>query len=254
MPIEFEKNNPDLSLIYVPDLFRSNGLWLPEKLKGKQSHCFYNTFTISEENRYTFNEQDISPDDMSEGVISKFFIGRLVGDYYHLDRKVLSIDFDLYIHQDIEFTKRLFIAEKEISIFKEFKRLRLNNEVYIGGENPNSLSESEFDNLIKQFPSSYELRKYSASRVCSVLRDNLDIKFDAELSYNKYMKKRIKTKSSDLPSFFQDTEIQKYDFLLEKLQTMLSDQISYTEDKWQEEISQFILLLHPKYIRVFKEV
>jgi len=80
------------------------------------------------------------------------------------------------------------------------------------------------------------------------------LKFDAELSYNKYMKKRIKTKSSDLPSFFQDTEIQKYDFLLEKLQTMLSDQISYTEDKWQEEISQFILLLHPKCIRVFKEV
>jgi hypothetical protein len=45
----------------------------------------------------------------------------------------------------------------------------------------------------------------------------------------------------------------KYTSLLEKLKSMLNDEVSYSENQWQEELLQIILLLYPKYIYVFKE-
>jgi hypothetical protein len=46
----------------------------------------------------------------------------------------------------------------------------------------------------------------------------------------------------------------KYNTIYEKLEKMLSDENNYSENQWQKEILQIILLLYPKYIAVFTEV
>ena len=46
----------------------------------------------------------------------------------------------------------------------------------------------------------------------------------------------------------------KYETILEKLNRMLIDENNYSENQWQKEILQIILLLYPKYISVFTEV
>jgi hypothetical protein len=61
-------------------------------------------------------------------------------------------------------------------------------------------------------------------------------------------------KGDDLLSDFKEIEKEKYTKTLEKLKRMLSNQASYNEKQWQVEILQIMLLLFPKYIRVFSEV
>jgi len=52
---------------------------------------------------------------------------------------------------------------------------------------------------------------------------------------------------------FKDNEIAKYKVLQQKLTEMLKNEPAYSEAQWQSDILQIILLLYPKYIRVFKE-
>ena len=66
------------------------------------------------------------------------------------------------------------------------------------------------------------------------------------------MNKKVSKVGENLNVKFADFETYKYSFLLEKLTGMLEDEVSYSENQWQEEILQIILLFYPKYIQVFK--
>ncbi|MES2960801.1 MAG: Shedu immune nuclease family protein [Pseudomonadota bacterium] len=249
--IEFQKGNTALYLIYTSERFDSDENWASKKLNDKEIVRLRKTFYL-DKSKLSADEDSIFQDEFGSESL-KFIIGNRVGEYYHLDKAVLSIEFDLYIHKDVQLDTKSFIAVRDTSIFRKINRLSP-KEIYIGGNAYGNLPENKFKELIKSFPNSSELDKYVSARLTTTLRDHLDLKFDGEKSYNNYMEWKVSTHRSTLPQMFNHNELEKYSILLDRLKEMLSNQDGYVEGQWQEEISQFILLLYPKYIKVFKEV
>jgi hypothetical protein len=58
----------------------------------------------------------------------------------------------------------------------------VSNSIYIGGDNENSIPESIFLKLLKNFPNTYELNKY-ASAVYDSSASSISINFSKILSY-----------------------------------------------------------------------
>jgi len=132
-------------------------------------------------------------------------------------------------------------------------KITVKEDIYIGGEQLNSIPINEFKFLLQNFPNNYEIHKYVDARLSSVLRNYFDNVVDAEYKYNKYMNKKLSKKGQNLTVLFKDNELNKFSIVLNKLEEMLDSENSYTEKQWQEEILQIILFLYPKYIHVFKE-
>lgn len=175
-----------------------------------------------------------------------------VGEYYCFPKDVLSLEHDLYIHEDVSLERKLFIAERNISIFPKIDRM-VSQSIYVGGDNESAIPESVYRDLLKAFPNTYELNRYASARISSILSSYLDTKEDYEEQYQKYLNSKIGKKGTNLKIKFSEVELLKYTSLLEKLKSMLNDEVSYSEAQWQEELLQIVLLLYPKYIYVFKE-
>jgi hypothetical protein len=208
--------------------------------------------TISKAFTFTRNELISSQDKENEDAPIEFEVAKRKGKYYCFPKDILSLEHDLYIHEDVRLERKLFVAERNISIFPKIDRM-VARSIYVGGNNENAIPESEYRNLLKKFPNTYELNRYASARISSVLSSYLDTKEDYEEQYQKYLNSRISKKGTNLKLKFSKIELLKYTSLLKKLKTMLDDEISYSEAQWQEELLQIILLLYPKYIYVFKE-
>lgn len=243
--VEFEKINDVLVLKY--DSERGND-WVYQRLNSDETLALKGTFHVDKADLYALGVAT-SPDPDAP---VEFKIGSKQGEYFLIDRKILSIDFDLWIHKDVSLTYRSFTAEKNVSIFSRVNDLGP-GEIRIGGNDPDSMPEKDFKRLIRYFPNTYELKRYVGARVSSVLRDFFDTKHDGEKQYHQYMNKKMVVTGNDLIAIFKDNEIAKYKVLQQKLTEMLQSESAYSEAQWQSEILQIILLLYPKYIRVFKE-
>lgn len=243
--IEFQEEKEGLVLRYSP---MGGAEWVYKKLELGEEVCLKRTFYLEKEHLIGSSTKP-SPD-LDEPV--QFLIGPKIKGYFHLDKDILDIDFDLHIYEDVRLTYRSFTAEKNVSIFSQVNKLSP-GDIHIGGDFPGNLPKADFKRLIDNFPNTYELKKYVLARVSSVLRDFFDTKTDGEEEYRKYMNRKPTVKNDDLLGIFKDGEIAKYSLLHEKLADMLAKETSYSEDKWQNEILKIILLLYPKYIRVFKE-
>ena len=129
----------------------------------------------------------------------------------------------------------------------------LTEDIFIGGNNAAALPETEFRRLIKNFPNTYELKKYAEARISAVLKNYADSIIDGEEKYNTYMNRKISQKGLNLFEKYKYHELEKYKAILHKLEKMLDSEESYNEKQWQAEILQIILLLYPKYICAFPE-
>ena len=246
--INFRKENNLLILEYQSDL---DSPWAFQKLKNDEKITLKNTFTFFKNDLYSLDIDDLPEDDYCEPV--EFILAYLENKYFRIDSKILGTDISIFIHKDIKLSLKFFTAIKNISIFKKINEV-VKEDIYIGGERSNSLPVSEFNQLLKNFPNTYEIKKYVDARLCSVLRNYFDSVVDAEQKYNSYMNKKVSKKGRNLSVLFKESELNKYYTILQKLKEMLENENSYNEKQWQEEILQIILLLYPKYIHVFKEV
>lgn len=244
--IEFQNKNEGLVLRYTP---RNGNTWIYKKFEENKVLNLKRTFHLRKKHLTGLSVKP--PPDFEDEPVD-FLIGLKIDDYFHLDRDILSIDFDLYIHEDIWLTYKSFTAKKDVSIFARVNELSP-GDIHIGGDFPENLPEVDFKRLINDFPNTYELKKYVLARVSSVLRDYFDTQTDGEGEYRKYMNRKLSAKNDDLIGMFKDGEIEKYSILHEKLEGMLAREATFSEDQWQNEILKIILLLYPKYIRVFKE-
>lgn len=244
--LEFEIVADDLLLKYdsMPD-----NSWIYEKLAGGESVSIKRTFMVRSEHLY--GQSASNNRNVSDPVSIK--IGSREGDYFLLDRDILSISYDLRIHEDIPLHYRSFVAEKNVSIFAALDDLNP-ADVWVGGNHPGSMPNQSFERLVNRFPNTYELRKYVVARVSAEIRDFFETKKDGEATYHKYMNNKLSGSRSALNGMFRDSEILKYSVLIDKLTEMLNNEITYSETKWQMEILEILLLLYPKYIRVFMEV
>lgn len=245
--IEFQNKDEGLVLRYTP---MDGNAWIYEEFKKNGTISLKQTFHLEKNHLTGFS---VNPPSNFEDEPIEFLIGsKIVDGYFHIDRDILFIDFDLYIHEDIRLTDKSFVAVKNVSIFSRINELSP-EDIHIGGDFSGNLPEIEFKKLIDNFPNSYELKKYVLARVSSVLRDYIETKTDGEEKYRQYLNRKLTAENNDLMGMFKEGEIAKYSLLHERLVDMLARETSYSEDKWQNEILKIILLLYPKYIRVFKE-
>lgn len=169
-----------------------------------------------------------------------------------MDRRFLDIEYDLFLHKSLTFRRTTFVAETNIPIFHGFNEYGF-LEFRIGGAHPDALPREVFEEMLKQFPSSYELKKYARARVSSMIRNYVPIKTDFEAQYRKYRERKASGKGSQPRQDFGEYESEKFSTLVDKIEIMLGATDSYSETQWQKEIVQVIQLLYPKYIKTFAE-
>ena len=245
--INFQKYNNLLILEYQSDI---GNPWAFKKLENDEEITLKNTFTFSINDLYSLDVDDLSKDDYSKPL--EFVLAHIENEYFRIDPKILGTAISIFIHKDIMLSHKYFTAERNISIFRKINEV-VKEDIYIGGESSNSIPLSEFNQLLKNFPNTYEIGKYVDARLSSVLRNYFDSVVDGEQKYNSYMNKKVSKKGRNLSALFKESELNKYNTIIQKLQEMLKSENSYTEKQWQKEILQIILLLYPKYIHVFKE-
>jgi hypothetical protein len=136
--------------------------------------------------------------------------------------------------------------------FRGFNKYGL-AELHIGGEHPDAVPKKVFEEMLRQFPNSYELKKYAQARVSSMIRNYVPIGTDFQAQYQKYRERKASEKGSQPRRYFGEYESDKFSTLVTNIEAMLNAPDPYSESQWQEEILQVVQFLYPKYIVAFRE-
>lgn len=243
--ITFEKKNDNILLIYEPDQADPNWINTTMESDGEIS-LRSQTFTFKAEDLLKFDNEGFG-----EKYTFLFAQRDQETEYFKIPGRRLGINHDIYFHEEFEIIIKFFITHYNISIFKKIGNL-IDGDLYIGGSQDNAISKSDFALLMKNFPNSYELQKYTDVRLATVLGDYFSSASTANDKYNKYMNKRVSVNEADVTKDFKEIEIIKFQTLYEKLTTMLGQPDAYNEKQWQTEILDIILLLFPKYVYAFE--
>lgn len=225
--------------------------WIYSKFSYQDLAIIKKTFHITQDDLYISSDDDEKFDEDSDFIIFK--IGTLIDEYYQINRKILSIEFDLYFHTSYDCSQDTFIAGRNTSIFRIFEKLKPMTPIYVGGNKETSIPIIEFNNILSQLPNSYELERYSQARVTSVLRKYIDTKIDGISMYEKYMSSKESKNGLYDEVGFLDFELVKFRSIAEKMKEMLQNENGYSENDWQNEILKITTILYPKYICAIKE-
>jgi hypothetical protein len=202
---------------------------------------------------FIFTKDDlVSSETDPDGNKFEFVFGTLIYDYYLIKGKILGINHDVYICKDFDVSEGSFVKPHTPAIFKKINEL-VDQDIYIGGDNPDRLPVEEFERLLKDIPNTYEVKKYVNARVGVILGSYFESASDVKGKYDRYMNKRQSLVGKDLSKSLKSTEIIKYQSILETLKEMLKNEKVYNEKQWQEEILKILLILYPKYIYTFRE-
>ena len=245
--IDFTKEGDHLFMRYVPENARDD--WLVKPLES--------TKDIALSGRTLYVRQEIYRPEIDEGdygmdACYRFMVGHLVDGYYRIDRRFLGIKYDLFLHKSLKFRRPMFVAEKNIPIFRGFNDYGFSS-FFVGGENSDALPEEIFEEMLRQFPNTYELKKYARARVSSMIRNYVPIQTDHEAEYLRYRERKTSAKGAHPKRVFGAYETDKFAALANKIQGMLARADTYSESQWQSEILQVIQFLYPKYVCTFPE-
>lgn len=236
-----------LVMRYKPE--RGQADWLVEPLESDNDISFSaKTFNIRKEIYRT----DIDDGEFNMDPCYRFIVGHLENGYYRMDRRFLGIEYDLFLHEALTCRRTTFVAETNIPVFRGFNDHGF-SEFYIGGDHPDALPQEVFETMLRQFPSTYELKKYARARVSSMIRNYVPIRADFAADYVRYMERKASQRGSLPRDDYAEYESGKFSNLVEKIEGMLGDAVPYNETQWQTEILQVIQLLYPKYIKAFRE-
>lgn len=248
--MEFWKIENQQLLIYHYSRYSSED-WVRKVLMEDNSVSFKRTLHFTSED---VNDVKIEFDDLEEPyppIAFEFAI--LKKSYYRIKQGVIGTKNKFFFHESIDLKSEYFIAEKNISVLRQIDEL-VREDIYIGGDAENNIPFETFLNMIKEFPSTYEKKLYAEARVSSAIKNYFDTTKDSELQFQKYLNNRSSKKGKNLKKLFQEYELQKFQTIQHKLRGMLQSENDYSEDQWQNEILEIILLLYPKYISSFKTV
>ena len=250
--INFREDGEYLILEYTSD-YQPAG-WIDKKLSNGGEHTFHRTFTVTQKMSH---DPKVGSEDISDEV-RQFVIGRTGDRYRSIDKDVLGLKYNLLISNSTVLRRDLFVAQRDISIFGRIDNL-VSEQIVIGGDRDDAIPEAEFAILLKNFPTSTELRKYADARVAQDLSDYFQDMSDAEQRLLSYMDGRKKSRTSiekvDIPiRTANELELEKYLFIREKLATMLEDEKGYRESRWQDVVADLFLLIFPQYIAVLHKV
>lgn len=245
--MEFIKDGSSLVLVYTPEAFY-NGIIDKYRKEGQITikSCFIVT---------TIDEYNLKGNDWydTEETIA-FMVGKLIGDYYKLNKEILGTTHDFYFYKDTKFNSKLFIADRNINILSKIDNL-IQSDLYIGGNNETAIPKYVYDELIGKFPTTHELTLYSHKRIAQVLKNYFDDFGEIAEKYDKYLNKRLNTMVMN--STFRVENKLKLSILKavhEKMIAMIKKEQGFSEKQWQEAVKDALLLIYPKYILAEREL
>jgi hypothetical protein len=246
--IKLSKQPDGLLLIYAPDRF-NDVRWLDEKLRNDGVVTLRRTFTFSTDDLVS---QDQQADD-EDGAERIFRLATSENGYYKIDKAILGLKYDLLLDKKMKLDPQVFVANRDISIFRRINEL-VDEQIVIGGENDGVIPLADFESLQKTFPTSTELTHYARSRISRVLKDYFGTLSDAEIKLNSYLEKKKHLAAVSRSGILESFELQKFEYIHSELKRMLKAVDSYLEKDWQKKILELLLFIFPKYIAVLENV
>jgi hypothetical protein len=246
--IKISKSGDDLLLTYTSDGFNS-GQWIAEKIAKDGEVTLRRTFTFVRGTLSSTPSQTEHEDD-AEHV---FQLGTSEDGYYKISKDILSLKHDLMLHKGMKLDVHVFVAYRDISIFRKMDDL-IDEQIVVGGERADAMPLAEFETLQKTFPTSTELTHYARSRITRVLKDYFGTVSDAENQLNIYLAKKKPLVATSRNSVLKNFELQKFQYIHDELEEMLLDVDEYSEKDWQTKILEILLFLFPKYIAVLENM
>lgn len=268
MAFKIEKSDWNLSIIYSPQwwidyfmkFFSENED--TESIPVKRIFHFKKWDVLSpdsdilSEHRESSKSQSFFPLENIEAEIPQeiiFLLWIKDGDYYRIRNDILQARDDVLIHETCDIKEKYFFLEHN-SFLVELEILS-NQPIIIWWDLINSIPEDIFISIIDSFPTKTELTHYSNARITNILSEYLEWVTDSQNKYEKYLVKRNKVQAP-LNSFewIYKYELEKYLFIRVILRDMLSKYEMYNEKDWEKKILEIILIIFPKYIKVFHSI
>ena len=227
--------------------------WLMDKFENNEGHTFSNTFHLTKNDLIeNFNVNFINENQEEGSLDFQFGVLDEKGEYYKVQKSILDIKNDLYIHKKFKLERKIFVAYMNISIFRYIDEI-IDEPIYLGGQNPNAISQEGFMEILKSFPNSTECSYYRKSRVSLILSQYYENRKNVIAKYENYMNKKKSIRGKNLLENFREYEKDKYKTIKKKMEKMLDNEKQYNEKQWQIEIIEILRLIFPKYIKVFRE-
>ena len=235
---------------------RDNG-WVSRKLRDHDSVTLSRTFTFKRGDLVTTPDEADTDDDF-EAFEYEFRFASRSGGYFHIEGRIFDIPNKVLIADaGLVLSRKLFIAERNISIFNRIAGLLPSNQdIVIGGDRSENIPIHAFQELLRKFPSTTEMNHYSEARVASVVGDYFALMKDAQQRYESYLNKTrsiLKAAPLNQPELLR-TELEKYTLIRDTIADWLRDGVKRSEADWQKMIVSFLLLIFPKYVAVLQNV
>lgn len=188
----------------------------------------------------------------------RFVFASSDGQYWRIPGRKLDLDdHDVLITKsDFPWARKMFAAERNVSIFKRITKLMPHSDIYVGGDHPGAIPVALFEEMRQKFPNKTELDHYANARVAAIVGDFLAPGHDLRGRFEAYVSKRKsrQTASVPLPDLLYQSEIDKYVLIRDTIATWLGEGAKRSELDWQKMIIGFLPLIFPKYMAVLENI
>jgi len=250
---EFRVNRRFATLDYAPEF--TNRSWVHAELTSKGKVMVSRAFTF--ERADLLAAPPLDEKENPENTTFTFRFATIDGEYFRIPGRILGTTLDVLINSDIWLDRKVFVAERNVGIFRRIERAVGNErEIVVGGQREDRIPVEVFRELQERFPNSGELDRYANARVDAIVGEYFDGMKSARENYEIYLSQR-KSFVSDLPLAQEEllqTDIDKFLYVRNTIASWLMDAEAYSERDWQRMIVKVILLIFPKYVAVLENV
>lgn len=255
--ITFFESGDELILHYYSEYWRLE--WVDSRLKETGRIHLKRVFSVGRNDVFEAprdaNSEEVDFDDEEVGGFRDFRIGVVEGGYWRIRAEVLGLEHDLLLSRSMELTQGMFVAERNISVFRKIECVS-RCQVVVGGERSDAFPEEDFRVLLKQFPTSTECRLYADARVGKVVKEYYGKAGEAEEKFQRHLdtKSALRSSGKRVPLTVSEVELEKFEFVRGRFAEMLADAEVYSEREWQNEVARLFCLIFPRYVCVLEGV
>ena len=255
MAIRFE-DRPGRGVIleYEPESWDARWVWTRLRTEGRVRIAKVFRFERADLLGELPNDDDFENID---GFVYRFRFGSRRAGFRLIEGRRLGINHAVRIADALPLERRLFVAHRDISIFRGLAAVMPNGgEIVIGGDEDGSIPIVEFERLLSKFPTTTELNRYARARVADVVGQYVDGMADARRHYEEYMNrhKAIGATGSFDTEELLEAELAKYELIRDTLRGWLAAAEVKVERDWQRLLMKFLLLIFPKYVAILENV